>query len=121
MAYGLYCRLSRRIAAIGMVAGAILLPWDKCHATQAMPVIDTPSVFTLCSRRRCGPLFDRRWRSYLARRQTAAFLRAHDERRQCDASDVGVLWPAFIERLATGARRGPLCSVRVRAMSGLKH
>ena len=39
MAYGLYCRLSRRIAAIGMVAGAILLPWDKCHATQPMPVI----------------------------------------------------------------------------------
>jgi hypothetical protein len=62
MAYGLYCRLSRRIAAIGMVAGAILLPWD-----------------------------------------------------------VGVLWPACIERLATGARRGPLCLVRVRAMSGLKH
>jgi polyhydroxybutyrate depolymerase len=39
MAYGLYCRLSRRIAAIGMVGGAILLPWDKCHATQPTPVI----------------------------------------------------------------------------------
>ncbi len=39
MAYGLYCRLSHRIAAIGMVAGAILLPWDKCHATQPTPVI----------------------------------------------------------------------------------
>jgi polyhydroxybutyrate depolymerase len=39
MAYGLYCRLSHRIAAISMVAGAILLPWDKCHATQPTPVI----------------------------------------------------------------------------------
>jgi polyhydroxybutyrate depolymerase len=39
MAYGLYCRLSHRIAAIGMVAGAILLPWDKCHAAQPTPVI----------------------------------------------------------------------------------
>jgi polyhydroxybutyrate depolymerase len=39
MAYGLYCRLSHRIAAVGMVAGAILLPWDKCHAAQPTPVI----------------------------------------------------------------------------------
>ena len=39
MAYGLYCRLSDRVAAIGMVAGAILLPWDKCHANQPTPVI----------------------------------------------------------------------------------
>jgi polyhydroxybutyrate depolymerase len=39
MAYALYCRLSYRIAAIGLVAGAILLPWDKCHATQPTPVI----------------------------------------------------------------------------------
>ena len=35
MAYGLYCRLSRRIAAIGMVGGAILLPWDKCADMEA--------------------------------------------------------------------------------------
>ena len=39
MSYVLYCRLANRIAAIGMVASAILLPWDACNADRPMPAI----------------------------------------------------------------------------------
>lgn len=39
MAFALSCRLSSRIAAIGMVATAIFLPWSACADQRAVPMI----------------------------------------------------------------------------------
>ncbi len=39
MSFLLSCRLAERIAAIGTVAGAILLPWDDCRPSRPVPLI----------------------------------------------------------------------------------
>jgi polyhydroxybutyrate depolymerase len=39
MSFVLACKLSERIAAIGSVAGAHLLPWEECRPTRAVPTI----------------------------------------------------------------------------------
>lgn len=39
MAFALSCRLSDRIAAIGMVSTAIFLPWSGCSDERAVPVV----------------------------------------------------------------------------------
>lgn len=39
MAFALSCRLSDRIAAIGMVSTAIFLPWSGCADERAVPVV----------------------------------------------------------------------------------
>ena len=39
MAFALSCTLSDRIAAVGMVAGAQLLPWSWCTDSRAVPMI----------------------------------------------------------------------------------
>lgn len=39
MSFLLSCRLAERIAAIGTVAGAILLPWDDCKPSRSVPMI----------------------------------------------------------------------------------
>jgi polyhydroxybutyrate depolymerase len=39
MAFVLACRLSERIAAIGSVSGAYLMPWDECQPTRPVPAI----------------------------------------------------------------------------------
>jgi polyhydroxybutyrate depolymerase len=39
MSFMLSCYLSDRIAAIGTVAGAFLLPWDDCDPTRPVPLI----------------------------------------------------------------------------------
>lgn len=39
MSFLLSCRLAERIAAIGTVAGAILVPWDDCNPSRSVPLI----------------------------------------------------------------------------------
>jgi polyhydroxybutyrate depolymerase len=39
MSFALSCKLSGRIAAIGSVAGAYLLPWDACTPSRPVPAI----------------------------------------------------------------------------------
>jgi polyhydroxybutyrate depolymerase len=39
MSFVLACKLSERIAAIGSVSGAYLLPWEKCNPARAVPAI----------------------------------------------------------------------------------
>lgn len=39
MTFMLRCELSERLAAVGMVAGAYLYPWDKCHPARPVPAI----------------------------------------------------------------------------------
>ena len=39
MAFVLACRLSERIAAIGSVSGAYLMPWEECHPVRPVPAI----------------------------------------------------------------------------------
>ena len=39
MSFTLSCKLSERIAAIGGVAGAYLLPWDSCTSSRPVPAI----------------------------------------------------------------------------------
>jgi polyhydroxybutyrate depolymerase len=39
MAFALSCTLTDRIAAVGMVASALLLPWDRCTDRRPVPVI----------------------------------------------------------------------------------
>ncbi len=39
MSFALSCKLSERIAAIGGVAGAYLLPWDECTPSRPVPSI----------------------------------------------------------------------------------
>jgi polyhydroxybutyrate depolymerase len=39
MSFMLACKLSERIAAVGMVSGAYLLPWNKCQPTRNVPAI----------------------------------------------------------------------------------
>lgn len=39
MSFALSCKLSERIAAIGSVAGAYLLPWDACTPARPVPAI----------------------------------------------------------------------------------
>ena len=39
MSFVLSCELSDRIAAIGMVSGAYLLPWDECRPSRKVPMI----------------------------------------------------------------------------------
>jgi len=39
MSFALACKLSERIAAIGSVSGAYLLPWDKCDSSRPVPAI----------------------------------------------------------------------------------
>jgi len=39
MSFVLSCKLSERIAAIGSVAGAYLLPWEECRPARAVPAI----------------------------------------------------------------------------------
>lgn len=39
MAFALSCRLSDRIAAIGVVSTAIFLPWSRCADERAVPVV----------------------------------------------------------------------------------
>lgn len=39
MTFLLSCRLSDRIAAIGMVAGAYVTPWEECRPTRPVPAI----------------------------------------------------------------------------------
>jgi polyhydroxybutyrate depolymerase len=39
MAFALSCRLSERIAAIGVVSTAIFLPWSGCGAGRAVPLV----------------------------------------------------------------------------------
>ena len=39
MSFVLSCKLSERIAAIGSVSGAYLLPWDECNSSRPVPVI----------------------------------------------------------------------------------
>ena len=39
MAFVLACKLSERIAAMGSVAGAYLLPWEECDGSRAVPAI----------------------------------------------------------------------------------
>jgi polyhydroxybutyrate depolymerase len=39
MTFVLSCKLSERIAAIGMVSGAYLYPWDECNPPRHVPVI----------------------------------------------------------------------------------
>ena len=39
MSFVLSCKLSERIAAIGTVSGAYLLPWDECDSSRPVPAI----------------------------------------------------------------------------------
>jgi polyhydroxybutyrate depolymerase len=39
MSFLLSCRLAGRIAAIGSVSGAYLIPWDECHPTRPVPTM----------------------------------------------------------------------------------
>lgn len=39
MSFVLSCKLSERIAAIGSVSGAYLLPWDECDSSRSVPAI----------------------------------------------------------------------------------
>ena len=39
MSFVLSCELSGRIAAVGMVSGAYLLPWDECQPARKVPMI----------------------------------------------------------------------------------
>ena len=39
MSFALSCKLSERIAAIGSVAGAYLLPWEECRPARVVPAI----------------------------------------------------------------------------------
>ena len=39
MSFVLSCKLSERIAAIGTVSGAYLLPWDECDSSRPVPTI----------------------------------------------------------------------------------
>jgi polyhydroxybutyrate depolymerase len=39
MTFVLSCKLSGRIAAIGMVAGAYVFPWSECHPSRPVPAI----------------------------------------------------------------------------------
>jgi polyhydroxybutyrate depolymerase len=39
MSFTLACMLSERIAAVGMVSGAYLLPWEACNPLRAVPAI----------------------------------------------------------------------------------
>ena len=39
MSFVLSCELAERIAAIGLVAGAYLSPWDECNPTRPVPAI----------------------------------------------------------------------------------
>jgi polyhydroxybutyrate depolymerase len=39
MSFLLSCRLARRIAAIGTVSGAFLLPWEECSPSRPVPLI----------------------------------------------------------------------------------
>lgn len=39
MSFALSCKLSERVAAIGGVAGAYLLPWDECNPSRPVPSI----------------------------------------------------------------------------------
>jgi polyhydroxybutyrate depolymerase len=39
MSFVLSCELSERIAAVGLVSGAYLYPWDACHPARPVPAI----------------------------------------------------------------------------------
>ena len=39
MSFALACMLSERIAAVGMVGGAYLLPWEQCHPARSVPAV----------------------------------------------------------------------------------
>jgi polyhydroxybutyrate depolymerase len=39
MTFVLSCRLSERLAAVGMVSGAYLLPWEECRPARPVPAI----------------------------------------------------------------------------------
>lgn len=39
MSFVLSCELSERIASVGMVSGAYLLPWDECRPARKLPMI----------------------------------------------------------------------------------
>lgn len=39
LSFVLSCKLSERIAAIGTVSGAYMLPWSECHPSRPMPTI----------------------------------------------------------------------------------
>ncbi len=39
MAFVLACKLADRVAAMGGVAGAYILPWEECHPSRPVPVI----------------------------------------------------------------------------------
>ena len=39
MSFILSCELSERIAAVGLVAGAYLYPWEACHPSRAVPAV----------------------------------------------------------------------------------
>ena len=39
MSFMLACKLSERIAAVGMVSGAYLLPWEECNPARPVPAV----------------------------------------------------------------------------------
>ena len=39
MSFALACMLSERIAAVGMVSGAYMLPWEQCNPARAVPAM----------------------------------------------------------------------------------
>jgi len=96
MAFVLSCTLSDRIAAVGMVASAVFLPWDECPDHRPVPMIAFHGTADRLTRYRGG-------QSWVARNHefpdfptwTANWAR----RNQCGANPVDSVVAADVTRL----------------------
>jgi polyhydroxybutyrate depolymerase len=97
MAFKLSCMLSDRIAAVGMVASAVFLPWDECPEHRPVPMIAFHGTADRQTRYHGGTL----WPSIARNTEfpdiptwTASFAR----RNQCAANPVDSVVAADVTR-----------------------